>query len=74
MRTIPATRFKAECLALLDEVAESGETVVVTKRGKPVAHLVPAEPAPSLAGSVIYLVDDEGLLAPLWEDWDPELP
>ena len=35
MRSIPAGRFKAQCLKLLDEVAETGETIVVTKRGKP---------------------------------------
>ena len=74
MRTIPATQFKAQCLALLDDVAEIGETIVITKRGKPVARLEPIEQAPSLAGSVTYLVGDEELLAPLWEDWDPELP
>ncbi len=33
MRSIPAARFKAQCLRLLDEVAETGETIVVTKRG-----------------------------------------
>ena len=40
-RTIPASRFKAQCLALLDEVAESGVAIVVTKHGKPVARLEP---------------------------------
>jgi prevent-host-death family protein len=74
MRTIPAGEFKATCLALLDEVAESGETIVVTKRGKPVARLTPLEPPPSLVGSVTYLVDDDELIAPLWENWEPEFP
>lgn len=73
-RTISATQFKARCLALLDEVADSGEALVVTKRGKPVARIEPAKPPPSLRGSVTYLVSDEELIAPLWEDWDPELP
>lgn len=74
VRTIPATQFKAQCLAILDDVAEFGETVVVTKRGKPVARLQPIEPRRSLVGSVTYLVSDEELIAPLWDDWDPELP
>ncbi|HWE83364.1 MAG TPA: type II toxin-antitoxin system Phd/YefM family antitoxin [Terracidiphilus sp.] len=39
MRTIAAGQFKAKCLAILDEVNESGEAVVVTKRGKPVARV-----------------------------------
>jgi len=73
-RTISASRFKAQCLALLDEVAESGETLVITKRGKPVARVTPLEPPKSLIGSVTYLVSDEELIAPLWEDWEPELP
>ncbi|HYI74021.1 MAG TPA: type II toxin-antitoxin system Phd/YefM family antitoxin [Gaiellaceae bacterium] len=72
MRTIPAGRFKAECLRLLDEVAESGETIVVTKRGKPVAKLEPLEEPPSLKGSVVYLVDDDELLFSTGETWDAE--
>ena len=40
-RTMKASEFKAKCLALMDEVAKTGETVVVTKNGKPVAKLVP---------------------------------
>jgi prevent-host-death family protein len=42
-RTIPAGEFKARCLKLMDEVAATGEEIVVTKRGKPVAKLVRAE-------------------------------
>ena len=72
-RTISASRFKAQCLALLDEVAESGAAIVVTKHGKPVARLEPIQPPPSLRGSVTYHVSDEELIAPLWENWDPEL-
>jgi prevent-host-death family protein len=72
VRTIPAGRFKAQCLRLLDEVAETGETIVVTKRGKPVAKLEPAEAPPSLKGSVVYLVDDHELLFSTGEVWDVE--
>jgi prevent-host-death family protein len=39
MRTIPAARFKEQCLALLEEVDAEG--IVITKRGKPVAKLIP---------------------------------
>jgi prevent-host-death family protein len=35
-----ATKFKASCLELMDRVASTGEEVVITKRGKPVAKLV----------------------------------
>jgi prevent-host-death family protein len=72
MRTIPAGRFKAQCLRLLDDVAETGETIVVTKRGKPVARLAPIEEPPSLKGSVIYHVDDVELLFSTGETWDAE--
>jgi prevent-host-death family protein len=41
--TVPATEFKAKCLELMDRVAEGRETYVITKRGKPVARLVPAD-------------------------------
>lgn len=41
MRTIQASEFKAKCLALMDQVARTGETLVVTKNGRPVAELHP---------------------------------
>jgi len=46
MKKMPAGAFKAHCLAVMDEVRIKRETVVITKRGKPVAKLVPigAEP------------------------------
>jgi prevent-host-death family protein len=72
-KTISASRFKAECLGLLDEVAETGAEITVTKRGKPVAKVVPIEPAPSLKGSVTYLVSDEELIAPIDEVWNAEV-
>jgi prevent-host-death family protein len=43
MRYIPAAEFKAKCLAIMDEVEANGETIVITKRGKPVARLAPLE-------------------------------
>ena len=42
-KTIPAGAFKARCLAIMDEVASKRESVIITKRGKPVAKLVPVE-------------------------------
>jgi prevent-host-death family protein len=43
MAKIPATEFKAKCLELMNRVAERRTTYVITKRGKPVAMLVPLE-------------------------------
>jgi prevent-host-death family protein len=68
MKLMNASRFKAECLAILDEVARTGEPVTIVKRGKPVARLVPpaassgASPQRDLMGSVEILGD---LLAPV---------
>lgn len=41
MRRVPAGQFKARCLSLMDEVQETGEEITITKRGEPVAKLVP---------------------------------
>jgi prevent-host-death family protein len=73
-RTISASQFKARCLALLDEVAESGQALVVTKRGKPVARVEAFDPPRSLEGSVTFLVSDEELIAPLFPDYEPDFP
>lgn len=48
---IKASEFKAKCLQLMNEVAETGETIVITKNGKPVAQLSPVSKRPvTLAG------------------------
>lgn len=71
-KEITATQFKARCLRLLDEVAESGETLIVTKRGRPVARVEPPAPRPDLRGSVKLLVDPEEFVKPLEVEWDAE--
>lgn len=45
-RIVPAGEFRAKCLALLNDVRDQHEEIVVTKRGKPVAKLVPIERPP----------------------------
>jgi prevent-host-death family protein len=66
-REVPAGVFKARCLALLDEVAQTGQPVVVTKRGKPVARLVPVEEPKRIEGSVLQCDD---ILSPVLSDWE----
>jgi prevent-host-death family protein len=73
-RTIPAGKFKQGCLAILDDVAAKHEEVIITKRGKPVAKLVPVEEkAPAifgfLKGTVKYHAD---IVAPTGERWDAD--
>lgn len=44
-RTMAAGKFKAQCLAVIDEVQKKRHEVIVTKRGKPVAKVIPADMA-----------------------------
>jgi prevent-host-death family protein len=44
MKRMAAGAFKANCLAVMDDVQAKHETIVITKHGKPVAKLVPVEP------------------------------
>jgi prevent-host-death family protein len=41
MKEMPAGQFKTHCLTVMDQVQQSGEPVVITKHGKPVAKLIP---------------------------------
>ena len=50
MKTMAAGEFKAKCLQIMDEVDETGEPVLITKRGRPVARLVPIDSARSILG------------------------
>jgi prevent-host-death family protein len=68
-RSVPAGDFKARCLALLDEVAATGQELTVTKRGKPVARLVPIDVPRPLLGSVQRQKD---LVSPINSTWDAE--
>ena len=44
METIAISRFKATCLALLERVRKTGEPILVTKRGTPIAQILPPPP------------------------------
>ena len=43
MKTVTASRFKAGCLKIMDDVKARREPVLITKKGKPVARLVPVD-------------------------------
>ena len=70
-RTIPAGQFKAECLGLIDRVAETHESFIVTKRGRPVVEIIPvrARKSKALRGSVTVHGDITG---PVLDSWDVE--
>jgi prevent-host-death family protein len=69
-RTVSASQFKAHCLAMLDEVAATGEEIVITKRGHAVARVSAAAALPSLESSITYHVSDEELIEPIEIDWN----
>lgn len=71
-RTVSASQFKAQCLAMLDEIAATGEEIVVTKRGRAVARVSPAAEPESLRNSVTFNVSDEELVEPLDIGWDAD--
>jgi prevent-host-death family protein len=67
MKTIPAARAKAGLLALLDQVARSGQSVIITKRGKAVARIAPLEAGrPSLKARARIVGD---VVSPVKETW-----
>ena len=72
--TMSATEFRAKCLGLMDEVAETGREIVITKQGKPVARLVPVRPSlgPWFGRDrdIIKIHGDIG--APIDVEWDAE--
>jgi len=70
-KTIGAGQFKARCLALLDEVERSGAPLEVTKRGRPVARIVPApvKKVRSLLGSIVR---EKDVVSPTRERWNAE--
>ena len=72
--TISAAEFKARCLELMDSVARTGSSVVVTKRGKPIATLGPVRPRRRsaygfLKGRIKILGD---IISPIDVKWDAD--
>ena len=71
---IAAGQFKAQCLKLMDQVAQTHEEITITKHGKPVARLVPVESEDSedsiygwMEGSVQITGDIIGPFHDVWE-------
>ena len=71
-KKIPAGEFKAKCLQLMDEVQSDRVPLIITKRGKPVAKLVPVDDEqPRLFGKLRGTVVIQGeLIEPTGERWD----
>ncbi len=74
MKKIAAGKFKAQCLKVMEQVRTTREPVLITKRGQPLAKVVPAEKATDdfigrLEGEIRIVGDIESPVTPL-EDWD----
>jgi prevent-host-death family protein len=74
MKRMPAGVFKAQCLAVMDQVSKSSEPLIITKHGRPVVKLIPAENHADdifgyMAGKVKIVGDIVGPITPL-EDWE----
>ncbi len=74
-RHIMASTFKARCLALLDQVGIDRVPIVITKRGKPIARVVPIEDAPSgrsTMGTVHLVAEDDAAYYSTDESWEAD--
>jgi prevent-host-death family protein len=74
-RTIMASRFKAECLAILDQVEQMKISVTITKHGRPVARVVPLDEGPSsrsTMGSVRLVAEEDAAYYSVGEQWDAD--
>jgi prevent-host-death family protein len=74
-RTVMASRFKAQCLAILDQVDQMKISVTITKHGRPVARLVPLldEPAAQhTQGSVRLIAEEDEAYYSTGERWEPD--
>ena len=72
MQTMPITDFKAHALRVLDKVSTTKERVVVTKRGKPLAEVIPFEEpgAKQISGKLVNAkVSENDLISPVDEGW-----
>lgn len=71
MKHIAAAKFKETCLSLLDEVDPEG--IVITKRGKPVARLVPfTADSSDLIGALAGRIEIKGDILSTGADWDAQ--
>ena len=73
-KTIKASEFKAKCLQLMDEVAATGEEIVITKKGRPVSKLMPYREKPKTLFGIdrdkIVILGD--IVEPIDVEWEAE--
>ncbi|MGC1617198.1 MAG: type II toxin-antitoxin system prevent-host-death family antitoxin [Candidatus Acidiferrum sp.] len=74
MKKMQASVFKSRCLKVMDRVQATGEPVIVTKRGKPIVKVIPAQPEKDdlfgfMKGRMEIVGDIESPVVPL-SDWN----
>jgi prevent-host-death family protein len=72
MKTVAVGKFKAHCLALINEVARSNESLIITKYNKPVVKVTPYDTQKELKNkplkdAAIYIGD---IISPIDEEWE----
>ncbi len=74
MKTMGISQFKTHALKILDQVAKSQESIIITKRGKPLAQVIPyrnSDMNPKPGKLANYLVFEKDIVSPLGEEmWD----
>jgi prevent-host-death family protein len=71
MDTLSVSKFKATCLAVMEAVAKTKQGIIITKRGKPIAELIPykAETEPVLLKDTVAFMGD--IISPVAaDDWE----
>ena len=74
MKTLAAAKFKAQCLALINDVAQTHESIIVTKYGKPMVKVIPIDEKSDintkpLKGVATYIGD---IVSPIEDEWEAE--
>ena len=74
MKTMGISQFKTHALKILDQVAKSQEGIIITKRGKPLAQVIPyrnSDMNPKPGKLANYLIFEKDIVSPLGEEiWD----
>ena len=72
---ITAARFKAQCLKLMDMVAQTNQPLTITKRGRPIARLVPVPPQearPVVGFLKGHILEEGDIVSPLEDTWEAD--
>ena len=71
-RSIKASEFKAKCLGLIEEIANTGESLIVTKRGKPLVRVIPDRSKTKNAFGILkgHIKITGDIISPIDVEWE----